>query len=194
MASFAKRYAGQSVNVLDDVVFSGESMLKIINDLLCHGINVNTIVTCVIQDKAYEALSKLPGINIQYLYKFEAVEDIVCTRDFIFGVPDGGLNYFCDADEIKCCSYIEPFGNARIWASLPDQKVKSFSLQMLQLSYEFWSMIEKSTGRVATLSDLQKQPAFWPTNTDNIVPGLAAIIDSLGSSEIMNNYKKQYCS
>ena len=182
LSVFKSQYAGQRVNIIDDIVFSGESMIGIIDAFTSCGIIVDTVCACVILDRAYQALSAY-DIKIVYQNKYDSVTDVVCSRDFIFGIPDGGVNYLNNDGSISFCTYIEPFGDVRKWASIQDTHARHFSHQMLNLSYQFWTMMEQNNNRTYSLADLQKKPTFWPVGTDNIANGLLSIMAEFNSMD-----------
>lgn len=176
MEELKLRFAGQRVNIVDDIIFSGESMIEMIENLRRIGAIVDTVCTNVIREQAYQALLQY-NVKIYGQYRFDSVVDIVCSRDFIFGIPDGGLNYLHTDGSLRFCTYIEPFGDAKLWASIPPKNTKHFSYQMLALSHQFWTMMESTNNTSFTVRHLLKEPAIWPVETQNIANGLLSIMN-----------------
>ena len=63
-------FEGGDITIIDDVIFSGNTIFKIITDLSKNNINVRNLITLVISEKAYVFLSNL-GINVLYGKKYD---------------------------------------------------------------------------------------------------------------------------
>lgn len=175
-------YRGQTVSIVDDVIFSGRSVLHLLDVLTAGGVQVRTVFTNVITGEAYQNLSS-QGIEVRYLHRYDSVVDIVCMRDFIFGIPDGGMNFLQEDQSILFSTYIIPFGDIKKWASIDRRYKEHFSYHMLKIAAQFWHMLEACNNRPFTLADLSKQPTIWPAETDNIAKGLLSIMNSFENIE-----------
>lgn len=137
---FIKEKRQKSVNILDDVVFSGGTVLDYVDRLANRGIVVETIITNVATGNAVKRLEKR-GVKVDADYVYEDVVDEVCMRDFIVGTPGGGRNLMTKGGEYVSVPYLYPFANVDAWASVsPDQAVE-FSRDCLQASLNLWACI-----------------------------------------------------
>ena len=117
---------------------------------------------------------------LSYLEK--SVKDWVCERDFFLGVPQGGrtvgfLNDFGKAVPLTpntCVPYLLGFGHPEKWASLDlDQNsLREFSIRCIDRSIRLFEEIEKESGRVVAVSDIERLPY-------GIVPGSERFVDVL---------------
>ncbi len=165
-----------TVNIFDDVIFSGKTISVVIDALYNNKIKINTIYTNIITEKAYNELTE-KNINVVYQNKYANSINIVCTRDFIFGAPDGGMKVAKERDATHYfASYFYPFGDAHKWASIPRKMIYHFSFHISKISYKLWKMLEVQNNRYLSLDDLERKPALWNASTENISEGLLDIM------------------
>ncbi|EGQ7834677.1 TPA: phosphoribosyltransferase [Vibrio vulnificus] len=170
---------GESIALIDDVIYSGQSLLEICNLLREHEIKVKKIHSLVAKNGAVEMLNSSLNVEVVSEYLYTEVIDIVSARDFIFGFPYGGKNIISNDNVLKFSTYIYPLGLPCEWANIPKELVVGFSKEMLKLSYDFWSEIETVLCSEYTLWDLPKLPAIWPPKTKYISKGLRCLIDDV---------------
>ena len=102
--------------------------------------------------------------------------DIICLKDFIFGIPNGG-KYIINGGTVACAPYVYPFGNIQQWASIYPPHANVFSLKMLKIARDFWRIVDNENNIKSNLSLLETPPTIWPQTTDLIVEGLSIIIN-----------------
>lgn len=102
------------------------------------------------------------GIDIKSYFNISNVLDEVCERDFYFGVAQSGQSRLQPDNTVLKQPYFSPFGLPVDSASVPEDKVTSFSQECLECSYELWQEMQKNSGRVLTSSDLPENIANTP--------------------------------
>lgn len=134
----------QPVALVDDVLFTGGSLLGLAEDLAL----VNRPVTKVIAGIAIgDGVTRLEnsGIEVTYVEKYDNVIDEVCARDFYPGVPFSGRSIFTPTGEVWSAPYIAPFGDPVVWASIPEERAQDFSQACLEQAITVWSAVEKAS-------------------------------------------------
>ncbi|MFZ3043545.1 MAG: hypothetical protein WA058_00305 [Minisyncoccia bacterium] len=152
-----KRYQFQGLRsknivLIDDVVFSGKTMISTINELTYHNANVHAVVAAVGVKKGVDNLKKakfgvigMPeNMTIDCLEEFDNISDQVCERDFYPGVPYSGREHF--GYDKASFPYLLPFGRPNKWASIPEKEVMSFSVLCLENTAALFGEIERING------------------------------------------------
>ncbi len=138
------------VIILDDVVFSGDGMRWLVNQLaerkrpvvkVITGIGIRTLDG----DPAGITNLREIGIQVDCVREYETVVDEVCQRDFVAGAPMSGRSVYSSNGEIRSAPYFAPFGDATRWASIPPEKVREFSRFCMNTSIELFRRVESQS-------------------------------------------------
>jgi len=189
MLNLSSQFRNQEIVLIDDVIYSGNTMASIISRLRESGVKVQSVFTNVILEKAYNRLVDF-DVKIIYDVIYSHVIDIVCLRDFIFGLPGGGRNVLLNHSILTHAPYIFPFGDLNNWANIPNAKTVEFSAQMLEIARQFWDMIDKENNILCSILMLEKPPVIWPQTTNLIVEGLSIIIEQKLYEEFLSSSLK----
>lgn len=149
-----KKKLPPEITLVDDVIFSGEGALRIIFLLNEFDIRVKKVIAGVGIGEGVEKLSKA-GISVDPIFFFENVQDEICQRDFLPGVPGSGRTN----DPVKNIGvpYLLPFGDANAWASIPKEKEVYFSKECITLTQNLYKEIEEVNKRRLLLKDIPRK-------------------------------------
>lgn len=159
------------VILLDDVVFSGEGMCWLVNQLAERGRPVVKVITGIgirTLDGDPAGITQLRdlGIEVECVREFETVVDEVCQRDFVAGTPMSGRSVYSSNGAISSAPYFAPFGDAAKWASIPDEKVDEFSEFCMETSIEVFRRIEDRSQASVPTSAIDRLPrGLRPNNS-----------------------------
>lgn len=167
---FVAQKGDARVNILDDVVFSGNTVANYIHRLEECGLKIDTVITNVALRRAVGKLNSL-GINVDADFVYEDVVDEVCMRDFIVGAPTGGRNLMTKEGQYVSVPYLYPFANVDVWASVNTDEAVEFSKDCLRASLGLWEQLAPDT----KFGDLIK-PVFKCHPEDRIVDTLARML------------------
>jgi hypothetical protein len=148
----------KEICLVDDVIFSGvlaERVIKLLSQL---GLEVVFVIAGVGINEGLKKISKSRSISCARVYN--DVIDEVCERDFYLGIPYSGRS-LVGVKNIGL-PYFLPFGNPAKWALIPEQKQKEFSLFCLKQSIILFSEIEKTSQKIITNSDIERQVPGQP--------------------------------
>ncbi len=152
--------------IVDDGIFSGDTLIGLINLLKLSGRLVKQIIVGLdIQSGEREILKQYPQLQIKSVLKFKNVIDWVCERDFYLGAPLSGrtlgfyrgailTSYYPDI----ALPYCLPFGDPSRGASIPIDQAKAFSKFILGQSIKLWKAIEKESQKTVTYADIPRLP------------------------------------
>lgn len=159
--------------IVDDVIFSGEVILKVSELLATAGIRAKTVCAGV---GVSEGVLKLreAGFSVTCVREYGEVVDEVCERDFYPGVPMSGRQLVGVYN--VGIPYIYPFGRPGKWASIPDSEEERFSKFCLTLTIELFELIEKYSGREVRVEDLSRGIYKLPVNSGNFVLALKKLL------------------
>ena len=151
----------QEVALVDDVIFTGALLERIIN--LLSRINVRVPLICAGIGIA-EGINRINGTKreIRCVRTYEEVIDEVCERDFYPGVPLSG-RLLVGGENIGV-PYLLPFGNPESWASIPPEQTATFSKFCLHQTISLFDEIERRSGRVVLCRDLGRKVLGLPTD------------------------------
>lgn len=143
--------------LLDDVVFSGNVLKKIIKEFEQNNVEVVGIVSgiCTINSYNYFNKNLKYGVSSGYLLG-EDVIDQICERDFYFGIAQSGISIRKN-NEVYKAPYFLPFGDPCKRASIPKEYEESFSRECIDRSIHLWNEIEKNSGKKVNISDLPEK-------------------------------------
>jgi hypothetical protein len=134
-----KRSGISEVMLIDDVIFSGSFLERIITLLLNVGINVPVICAGVGVLDGVKRLNKVRDVYCVRIY--ENLIDEVCERDFYPGVCFSGRPVF--GSQNVSMPYILPFGKPEEWASIPKDYVEDFSRFCIYQTKSLFEEVEK---------------------------------------------------
>lgn len=164
------RHAGVSaVSIVDDVIFSGGFLLRILGLFNKVGIKVVTVYTGI---AIGEGMSKIwsEGYRVKCVRFFPEVIDEICERDFFPGVPLSGRTR-CGDGNIGV-PYILPFGLMEKWASVPKEYEVAVSRRCIELTTLLFREIGRVSGRAVRCTDLDRGVAGIPSSTASFVAEL----------------------
>lgn len=162
VSKIAQEYRQKNITLVDDVIFSGGTISQIVDVLQEHEIEVNSVVAGISIGEAKEKLASR-GIQLRSAHHYPDVIDEICCRDFIIGSPYGGrtviASYQVNGAEgtlssIQYAPYILSLGNPVKWATIPKERVRDFSICMMDISTKIWSDIQDLNHRYFSTSDL----------------------------------------
>ncbi len=160
------------VQLVDDVIFSGEGMVDIVERLNQQGIVVDRIVVGIsINNGKNHILASCrtanPSITVESVVHFDNVIDEVCERDFYPGVPlsgrllgeqiTSGVRAVIPETGIP---YLLPYSNPKEWATIPAEKSRDWSQFCLRQTRFLWYTIEKLSCATVMCEDLSRRPIF----------------------------------
>lgn len=158
------------VALIDDVVFSGGSVVSAAHELARHGIHVKKVYASIVMDDALDLLKK-NGIEPFGDFVYREVTDEVCMRDFVVGCPDGGRNVILTPQAFASAPYIYPFGDIASWASIKGDHAIHFSRDALQASKALWESIDDKNGTHIRVKQLAKPIVTWKAD-EHILSGI----------------------
>jgi hypothetical protein len=124
-----KRFFGQEVVVVDDVIFTGDNMQWVCEELARRNVRVGGILCgiAINPDSLPEKL-QLRQDQLTFVRTFEEVDDEVCERDFTF-VPGSGRKH---VGNNLFSLYFDPVnGKPTEWASIPEEFSDKFFISSL---------------------------------------------------------------
>jgi len=143
--------AASHVHLVDDVVFTGGTIITLSQQLAEQGITLDTVIANVAIQEGIDRL-KQHRITVEADLVYTKVIDEVCMRDFIVGAPAGGRNLLMDDGSYASVPYLSPFGMAESWGSIKAGHVSEFSKACLEASLNIWEVI----GASVTFKELPK--------------------------------------
>ena len=144
--------------LVDDVVFSGNVLKKIIEMFKEYGIEVMGIRSCIATSEAYNYFNSILPLKLKCGYLLgQEVIDQVCERDFYFGIAQSGISIQGENGVIYKAPYFYPFGNPNERASIPMEDTESFSQGCIQRSIRLFKEIEEISSRDIYTSELPEK-------------------------------------
>lgn len=176
-------HAQQPVVLIDDVIYSGNNLIDIIQRMKRAGIEVSSIITGIsIGMGAEKILSEFDYISIYSTVHYEKVIDEVCERDFYVGVPFSGRLLGSVVDGIPVPNdpeigvpYFLPFANVEktmSWGSIPEERVEDWSRFCISQSIKLWEKIETTSGKKVLCSDVKRIPISFSKDDSSFVEKL----------------------
>lgn len=153
-----RRLSGlKEVVLVDDVVYSGSLLDRVIRCLSYYGVKVPLVCAGI---GISEGLRRINAEReIWCVRAYEEVIDEICERDFFPGVPFGGRLLI--GHHNVGVPYILPFGKPGAWASIPMGSEVPLSKKCIELTRRLFGEIERCSNRPVSCSNL-----------DRIVPGI----------------------
>lgn len=121
---------GTEVQLVDDVIFSGDMLLWVAEQLKQRGVRIGRVVCGIAIKEGAERLEQA-GIPVDATVCFDEVEDELCERDF-FVIPGSGRRR---TDTGQSVLYFDTTnGKPEKWASLSKEAAPSFCVASLERS------------------------------------------------------------
>lgn len=133
------------VTLVDDVVFSGEGIVHVINRLAEKGLHVNKVIAGIAIGQSCQVLEDC-GVELESVRYYSDVHDEVCERDFFAGVPMSGRTVIASDGLWWSAPYFSPLGDAANWASIPSGSERTFSEQCIDRSIALWNEVGSQSG------------------------------------------------
>mgnify|MGYP001570115688 CR=1 FL=1 len=149
----------KNVVLVDDVVFSGELMTRVIVLLERIGVRVGAVCAGIGISEGTRRIEKLgrPVCCVRY---YEEVIDQVCERDFYPGIPFSG-RLLVGSDNVGV-PYLLPFGRPGKWASIPARHQLQLSRHCLSATAAIFSAIERYSNREVLCSHVGRRVLHMP--------------------------------
>jgi hypothetical protein len=162
--AIARKYKGKEIALIDDVLFSGKSLMSIIRSLEAEGIKVSVVIVGIAIGKGIKKVKEETTIEILTVRYYAEVIDEICERDFYPGVPLSGRTVINMPMDVGV-PYLYPFainqkGESKLeeWASIPKEKQKDFSIFGLEQAIRLWEEIESLSRRIVKCNYLERVP------------------------------------
>jgi len=137
-------------SVVEDDIFSGESVIASLNELLSHGVNIQKVIPGI-QVGNPKKLSKME-LSVDPVVEYNTIDgadilnkvDLGDPRDYLLGAS--GLVLQLPDGEFGRAPYILPFVSTTARASIPADIEKDFAEKVLQANLEFFQNVQTKTG------------------------------------------------
>lgn len=155
--NITKKINKKEIILVDDVVFSGSVLKKIIKLFELYGIKVVKIVSSISMEESYRYFNENieKGLLTNYLLKENTIDQI-CERDFYFGICGSGIMKRENKKYYKA-PYFKPYGDPVERASIPKEYEKSFSKSCIERSIYLWEEIDKEKVEKTKIKDLPEK-------------------------------------
>ena len=165
---------GKNIALIDDVVFSGKTLIGTIAELHRYHANVYSVSAAIgvksgvdnLRKAVFGVVGQPKEMTIDCLEEFDGLEDQVCERDFYPGIPYSGREHMCGLGSIP---YVLPFGKPEKWASIPVDKTASFSRLCFENTIDLFKEIERLNGIQIPYSLIQRPVFGLPRNNEHFV-------------------------
>ncbi len=160
--------ASRTTQVLlaDDVMFSGSQMVAVKAMLESQGLVVVGMYASIATDDSFKKIeqdSSSKPLSVVFSYSGDVL-DIIDARDFLPGAADGGRTIAGVSD--TGMPYLLPFGQPVRWASIPEDRAKKFSRELLCAALALYEKIETASNTQLLLKDLPRG-VFTPSLQEN---------------------------
>ncbi len=169
-----KKAGLRQIALLDDVIFSGNGIISLTDQLEKAGIKVEQIIAGIVVGEGNDRIAKR-RIPISAVCRYESVIDEICERDFYPGVPFSGRT-IDGLDANIGAPYLYPFGKPEEWASIPADKAKSFSDFCLRQTIDLWRGIETASKKPVRCSDIDRLPLGAPNGSEKFSDFLSSLL------------------
>lgn len=154
----------KNIALVDDVVFSGKTLISTISGLHHYHANVHAVTVAVgvkdgvdnLKRATFGVVGMPENLVVDCLEEFDDVSDQVCERDFYPGVPYSGRQHFTNGTSFP---YVLPFGRPDKWASIPEKELKRFSTLCIDNTIALFEEIERVNSLTVTCA-MVPRPVF----------------------------------
>lgn len=182
IGQLAIRQKGKVINMIDDVIFEGRTMLQLVQKLKKKGVTIDTVFSGITIREGQDLLEK-NGVQVQSLLVYDQVTDEICERDFVVGAPYSGRSVVNGGGVIEGAPYLYPFGKPVEWASIPPEQAMEFSLFALTQALQLWLKTEKLSRREISPREVAK-PVFRLPQSESISQSISQVIQGINKKEI----------
>lgn len=148
-----RRVPQGKIALVDDVIFTGELLERVIKTLSHRGTRVTHVFAGVGVGNGTARIRKM-GVEVACVREYLSVIDEVCERDFYPGVPYSGRSLVGAPN--TGVPYLLPWGNPEQWASIPASHHR-FSDFCIQATIGMYREIERLSGDHITFDKLGRQ-------------------------------------
>ncbi len=170
IGQLSARLKGKVINLVDDVIFEGNTILGLVEKFRRGGVTVDTVFSGITIREGQQLLEQ-NSINVDSLLVYDQVVDEICQRDFVVGCPYSGRSVVNGTGVIEGVPYLYPFGKPVEWASIPEEKAVEFSLFVLAQALNLWTKTEQLT-RQNIPPQLLSKPVFGLPQNSSITQSL----------------------
>ena len=169
-----ERLRGKNIALVDDVVFSGKTLICTISGLHhCHA-NVHAVTAAVgvkdgvdnLKRATFGVIGMPDRLTVDCLDEFDDVSDQVCERDFYPGVPYSGRTHFTSDTSFP---YVLPLGRPDKWASIPEKELERFSVLCINNTIAIFEEIERLNKRMIPCSMVPRPVFGFPKDKTRFV-------------------------
>jgi hypothetical protein len=150
----------KEICLVDDVIFSGEVLVRVIEALNRIGIQTKSVYAGIGIKEGVDLL-KNKGYQVKCIRTYDEVIDEICERDFYPGVPLSGR--LIDSQNNIGAPYLLPFGNPGKWASIPEEWQKPVSEFCIGQTIKLFRSIELASNKKISMQDLGRQIKGLPS-------------------------------
>lgn len=157
----------QPIIIVEDGIFSGETMLFVIDQLRAHNVKVSAMIvgfTFPSSVKTVQAIREA-GIEFVSIEEFKNLFDWVPDHDFFPFVPSNGkvvgipvkkgyLPFYSFDQASYSVPYLYNFCPINNWASINDEPAKALTTFCIRATIALYREIERMNGRTILISDL----------------------------------------
>lgn len=163
----------KSVALVDDVIFSGSFLIRVLELLKKKGIEVSAVYTGIAIGSGMEKI-RSHGYSVECVRFFPEVVDEICERDFFPGVPLSGRTL--RGTQNVGIPYILPFGLMGKWASVSEEYEDVVSKRCIELTVQLFDQIGRSSGRLVRCLDLDRGVSGIPSSAAPFVATLQQFV------------------
>ncbi|PIR92706.1 hypothetical protein COU01_00335 [Candidatus Falkowbacteria bacterium CG10_big_fil_rev_8_21_14_0_10_44_15] len=164
----------REITLVDDVIFSGNGIMRLIELCAAHSIAVRAVIAGIVIGEGEQKITAR-GIPVHATYRYPAVIDEICERDFYAGLPLSGRHVVAQSHNTGA-PYFFPFGKPCEWASVPPEHADAFSQFCLRQNVTLWRAIEEASHATVKCGDLPRLPFGAPCNSNPFVSYLESLI------------------
>lgn len=183
-----KQLRDKNIALIDDVVFSGKTLVGTISELHHYNTNVHAVTAAIgakngidhLSNARFRVIGQPEQIAVHCLEEFDSISDQVCERDFYPGVPYSGREHFT-YDNVSF-PYVLPFGKPQKWASIPEKEVHQFSSLCLDNTITLFEEIERINNITISCSAVPRPVFGSPKDGTRFVTFLKERRDQLSRS------------
>lgn len=129
----------QPITLVEDDIFTGGTMRRIIAQLRSRGVQVAKVIVGI---QVGTPELDVPVIALDQ-YEHEEVFDLSDPRDFLLGAHGSGLVVRCDDGELVRAPYLYPFVDVAARCSMSSAAATEFSRVMWEHNVRFWERFER---------------------------------------------------
>ncbi len=174
-SSLSQEVIPPKVVLTDDVIFSGDLLIRVIEMLEKERIEVAGVYAGIGVAEGVDKI-KAKDILVACVYEYPEVIDEVCERDFYPGVPLSG-RLIVNSPNI-CSPYLLPFGNPGKWASIPEEFQADFSSFCWEQTRQLFLAIEDYSKKQVFCHDLGRLIINFPVNGTSYVKAIKTLVST----------------